>query len=178
MKLSPSGATDYSHVAQIWLWRDLLIGHTMPQSFGALYFHIIFSTKNRLPLITPDIQFRLYEYIGGILAHRKCALRAAGGIADHIHLLASLNRDSCVSDAVRDVKSLSCAWIHDSFVHSRDFAWQSGYAAFTVSYSNLESVRAYLASQAEHHHAKTFQEEYIEFLKRHEIDYDERYVWD
>jgi REP element-mobilizing transposase RayT len=150
----------------------------MPQSFGALYFHLIFSTKNRLPLISPDIQPRLYEYIGGILSHRKCALRAAGGIADHIHLLVSLNRDNCISDTLRDIKSLSSAWIHDTFPRSHDFAWQAGYAAFTVSYSNLDSVRAYLAGQAEHHRIKTFQEEYIEFLQRHDIEYDERYIWD
>jgi REP-associated tyrosine transposase len=150
----------------------------MPQSFGALYFHIIYSSKNRLPLITPEIQHRLYEYIGGLFSHRKCVLLAAGGIADHIHLLASLSRESCISDTVRDIKSLSSGWVHDAFPRSSDFAWQSGYAAFSVSYSGLGAVRSYLSGQAEHHRGKTFQEEYLEFLKRHDMEYDERYIWD
>jgi REP element-mobilizing transposase RayT len=150
----------------------------MPQSFGALYFHVIFSTKNRLPLINTEIQPRLHEYIGGILSHRKCTLLSADGVADHIHLLVSLSRESCIADTVRDVKSLSSGWIHDTFARSHDFAWQAGYAAFSVSHSNLDVVRAYLATQAEHHRGKTFQEEYLEFLKRHDMEYDERYIWD
>lgn len=150
----------------------------MPQSFGALYFHMIFSTKNRLPQIIPEIQPRLYAYIGGILSHRKSVLLAAGGISDHIHLLASLSRETCIADMLRDIKSLSSGWIHAEFPASRDFAWQSGYAAFSVSYSNLDGVRAYLAAQAEHHRHKTFQEEYLDFLQRHDIAYDERYIWD
>src|SRR5947199_5649837 len=104
----------------------------MPQSFGALYFHIIYSTKNRLPLITPEIQPRLYEYIGGILSGRKSALRAAGGIADHIHLLVSLSRESCIADTVRDIKSISSAWIHHEFPNAHDIASQSCYAAFSA----------------------------------------------
>jgi len=151
---------------------------TMPQSFGALYFHLIFSTKNRLPLITSEIQPRLYEYVGGILSHRKSVQLAAGGISDHIHLLVSPSRESSISDTIRDIKSLSSAWIHGTFSCAHDFAWQSGYAAFTVSFSNLDAVRNYLAHQSEHHRGKTFQEEYIEFLKRHDIAYDERYIWD
>ena len=150
----------------------------MPQSFGALYFHLVFSTKNRLPLITPQIQPRLFEYVGGILAQRKSVLLAAGGIADHVHLLVSLSREACIADTLRDIKSISSGWVHDEFPRSSDFAWQSGYAAFSVSHSNLDSVRAYLASQAQHHRGKTFKEEYLEFLKRHDMQYDERYVWD
>ena len=150
----------------------------MPQSFGALYFHFIFSTKHRLPMITPELQPRLYQYIGGILVPRKCSLLAAGGIADHIHLLASLSRETCVSDTIRDIKSLSSGWVHETFAHSQEFAWQAGYAAYSVSYSNIESVRTYIGSQAEHHRRKTFQEEYLEFLKCHDMEYDERYIWD
>jgi REP element-mobilizing transposase RayT len=165
--VSPNGATDSRH-------QEI----PMPQSFGALYFHLIFSTKHRLPLITNDIQPRLYDYIGGILSHRKCILLAAGGIADHIHLLASLARESCIADTVRDIKSLSSGWVHDTFARSHDFAWQSGYAAFSVSYSNLDAIKIYLTNQEDHHRAKTFQEEYLEFLKRHDMEYDERYIWD
>ena len=116
--------------------------------------------------------------IGGILLNRKCDLLAAGGVVEHIHLLASLSREVCVSGIIRDIKSLSSGWIHDEFPRSSDFAWQSGYAAYSVSYSSLGSVRDYLATQAERHRHKTFQEEYIEFLKRHDMEYDERYIWD
>ncbi|HVS73494.1 MAG TPA: IS200/IS605 family transposase [Phycisphaerae bacterium] len=150
----------------------------MPQSFGALYLHIIFSTKNRLPIITPEIQSRLYGYLGGILSHRKCVQLAAGGIPDHIHLLVSLARDLSISDCIRDIKSLASGWVHETFPRSDNFAWQSGYAAFSVSYSSLDAVRAYIANQAEHHRGKTFQEEYLDFLQRHEMEYDERYMWD
>ncbi len=150
----------------------------MPQSFGALNVHIIFSTKNRLPLIIPEIKPRLYEYVGGILSHHKSVLLCAGGIVDHVHLLVSLSREASIADTVRDVKSLSSGWIHERFERSSDFAWQAGYAVFSVSHSNVGSVREYLARQEEHHRGKTFQEEYLDFLKRHDMEYDERYIWD
>jgi putative transposase len=150
----------------------------MPQSFGSLNFHLIFSTKHRLPQITPEIQPGLYEYIGGILRERKSVLLAAGGIPDHIHLLVSLHRELSISDTLRDIKSISSLWVHENFTDHHDFAWQSGYAAFSVSYSNIDAVKTYIAGQAEHHRIKTFQEEYLEFLKRHDMEYDERYIWD
>jgi putative transposase len=150
----------------------------VPQSFGALYFHLIFSTKNRLPHITPEIQPRLYEYIGGILRQRKSVLLGSGGITDHIHLLASLSREASIADTIRDIKSLSSGWIHTEFANSADFAWQSGYAAFSVSHSNLDTIRNYLSTQQEHHRKKTFQQEYLEFLQRHDMEYDLRYIWD
>ena len=149
----------------------------MPQSFTCLHFHFIFSTKDRLPSIAPDLQPRLFEYIGGIFRAEKGCLVAAGGMLDHVHLLASLSKEMSVSEAMRIIKANSSGWIHDTFPDKQDFGWQAGYGAFAVSYSNIDVVKQYIARQAEHHRVKSFQEEFIEFLKRHNIQYDERYLW-
>ncbi len=150
----------------------------MPQSFVSLHYHLIFSTKNRLPSITPDIESRLYEYIGGIVRAQDGCLLAAGGIPDHVHLLVGLSKQVAVSDALRDIKANSSGWVHDTFPHKADFAWQAGYGAFTVSYSSMDSVKRYIADQAEHHRTRSFKEEFIAFLERHGIEYDERYIWE
>ena len=97
---------------------------------------------------------------------------------DHVHLLADISKQQAVSDAVRQLKSNSSAWIHENFPTLQSFAWQTGYGAFTVSFSNVEAVTEYIATQAEHHRVRTFQEEFLDFLKRHEIEYDSRYLWD
>jgi REP element-mobilizing transposase RayT len=150
----------------------------MPQSFAALHYHVIFSTKNRAPAITPDLQPRLYAYVGGILRQNQSVLLAAGGMPDHVHLLVGLSKELTVSEALRLIKANSSKWVHETFPEQRSFAWQAGYRTFTVSCSNLESVKAYLANQAEHHRVRTFQEEFVAFLKRHGLAYDERYLWD
>jgi REP element-mobilizing transposase RayT len=150
----------------------------VPQSFACLHHHLIFSTRNRHPLIAEALQPRLYEYIGGILRESKCCLVAAGGMPDHIHLLIDLSRELTIAEAVRLVKSNSSKWIHETFPDQKAFAWQTGYGALAVSYSNLESVKRYLASQAEHHRKLTFQEEFLAFLNRHKIPYEERYLWE
>jgi putative transposase len=148
----------------------------MPQSYVAMYAHVVFSTKGRLPQITGEMQARLYEFMGGIFRERKCVLMAAGGVADHVHLLMSVHKEVALSPLMRDVKALSSGWVHDTF--PAEFAWQTGYAAFSVSQSNVDSVRGYIANQAEHHRRMTFKEELIELLKRHGIEYDERYVFE
>ncbi|MGE5609223.1 MAG: IS200/IS605 family transposase [Bacillota bacterium] len=150
----------------------------MPQSLACLNVHVIFSTKDRVDAINPDLQPRLYEYIGGVLRSEECQLLHAGGMGDHVHLLASLSREICVADALRAVKTNSSKWIHETFPPMSSFAWQAGYAAFSVSQSNVESVRQYINRQAEHHHTRGFKEELIAFPKRHGVAYDERYVWD
>jgi len=150
----------------------------MPQSFACLHHHLIFSTKHRAPLITADLQPRLFEYIGGILRSQRCALTAAGGMPDHMHLLVSLDKGISISDTLRIVKANSSRWIHETFPALSSFAWQAGYGAFAVSYSHIGRVKNYLGKQAEHHRKVTFQEEFLTFLKRHGIAYDERYVWD
>jgi putative transposase len=150
----------------------------MPQSFACLHCHVIFSTKNRELLILPAWASRLYEYIGGIARAKYCVLISANGMPDHVHLLVSLCKQICVSDIIRDIKSNSSHWIYETFDNLRGFAWQSGYGAFAVSYSNIDSVRNYIKDQREHHRVRSFQEELIAFLKRHRIEYDERYIWD
>jgi len=149
----------------------------MPQSFGSLHCHFVFSTKHRQPFIDAELQPRLFEYIGGIVRNNGCSLVAAGGIPDHVHLLVSMARTISVSDAVRVIKTNSSRWIHDE-IHLREFEWQTGFGAFNVSYSNVGPVKTYLANQAEHHRRQTYQEEFLELLRRHDLTWDERYVWD
>src|SRR4051812_34897171 len=147
----------------------------MPQSFACLYYHLIFGTKTRAPLITEGVQLRLYDYIGGILRAEGCVLIAAGGMPDHVHLLVSLDKRVSMSEALRIVKTNSSRWVHETFPGLSGFAWQVGYGAFSVSASHLDAVKGYLSRQAEHHRSVTFQEEFVAFLRRHGIEYDERY---
>lgn len=148
----------------------------MPQSYAALFFHLIFSTKDRQPLLGPDWRPRLHEYLGGILRNRAACLLAAGGMPDHAHLLVSLSREALMADTLRDIKAISSKWVHEE-IGQAEFAWQAGYGAFTVSYSAVEAVRHYIVTQEEHHRRMSFQEEFIAFLRRHDIAYDERYLW-
>jgi REP element-mobilizing transposase RayT len=150
----------------------------MPQSYTCLRYHVVFSTKGRLPLIAADLQSRLFEYIGGVLHSSKSILLAAGGMPDHVHLLVGLSQELAVATALREIKAGSSRWIHDTYPTLRQFAWQPGYGAFTVSYSGLDRVKAYISRQPEHHRTRTYQEEFVELLKRHHIEYDERYLWD
>jgi REP element-mobilizing transposase RayT len=147
-------------------------------TFTCLNYHLVFSTRNREPLIDEVWQQRLFDYIGGIIRAQNGVLLSAGGMPDHIHLLAAINKSVAIADALRDIKANSSRWVHEEFPNHGGFAWQAGYGAFTVSYSALDSVRRYLASQKEHHRVRTFQEEFRALLARHEIEFDERYVWD
>jgi len=149
----------------------------MPQSFACLHHHLVFSTKDRAPLITADLQPRLFDYIGGILRAEQCALVAAGGMPDHVHLLVSLDRQLSIAETLRMVEANSSRWVHETFPALSGFTWQAGYGAFVVRYSHLIQVKIYLSRQAVHHRRVTFQEEFIEFLQRHEIPYDEQYLW-
>lgn len=150
----------------------------MPSSYTCLRFHLVWGTKHRQSVLSDDIRDRLFQYIGGIIRNDGGKLLAAGGMPDHVHLLADLGKQQSVADAVRDIKSNSSGWIHQTFPQLNSFAWQTGYGAFTVSYSNTETVKTYIANQAEHHRQRTFQEEFVEFLRRHGIEYDERYLWE
>jgi putative transposase len=150
----------------------------MPQSLACINIHFIWSTKNRERWITSDLAVRLYPFLGGIVRERGCVLSLVGGMPDHVHLLVSLGRTVSVADLVCDVKSVSSQWVHKEFPALREFAWQAGYGAFAVSLSGVPDVWKYIDSQAEHHRAVTFQDEYRAFLHRHEIEWDERYVWD
>ena len=148
------------------------MGHT----YTALHYHIVFGTKNRVPSITPDVQTRLYEYIGGIVRGENGVLIEIGGMPDHMHLSASFHPTSCVADVIRRIKGNSSKWVHENLHGMEAFAWQAGYAAFTVSQSNLGDVEAYIRNQRTHHANLSFKEKFVAFLKRHGIQYDERYV--
>jgi putative transposase len=150
----------------------------MSQSFACLNYHLIFSTKHREPTLKPEILARLYEYVGGYLRAEKGCLLAAGGMPDHVHWLVSLHKQMSVVDALRGIKSISSKWIHETYGELQGFAWQTGYGAFTVSHSQLTKVRKYLDDQNEHHRTTSFQEEYLAYLRRHGIVYDEKYIWD
>ncbi|MFO0956535.1 MAG: transposase [Isosphaeraceae bacterium] len=126
----------------------------------------------------PTLQARLYDYLGGILRIEGSPLLAAGGMPDHVHLLVSLGRSMAIADLLRIIKANSSRWVHGEFPTPMGFAWQAGYAAFSVSASNRGRVEEYIQGQAEHHRTVTFQDEYRAFLRRHGIAFDERYVWD
>jgi putative transposase len=150
----------------------------MAQTFTNLLVHCIFSTKGRAPAIHPDIAPKLFAYMGGIVRSIDGVAPLINGVADHVHLLLSLPPTLCVSDAMRVVKTNSSKWLHEEWPAHGEFAWQNGYGAFSVSRSNVEAVSAYIAKQEEHHRRMTFQEELLALLKKHGIDYDERYIWE
>ena len=148
----------------------------MSDSYTNLLYHIIFSTKDRRLLITEAHQSRLYDYIGGTIRKLGGISLELNGTEDHVHLLAKLRPDKAVSDILRDLKANASGWMHDVFPEVRDFSWQRGYGAFTVSHSNVDEVRRYIAHQKEHHQKTSFRDEFIQFLKANGIKYDERYL--
>lgn len=150
----------------------------MPQSYTALYYHLIFSTKNRLPTLSDAVRPRLCDFIGGIVRHDGGVLLAAGGTDDHIHLLASISKQKSISESLRSIKAGSSGWIHRTFPEMANFQWQAGYGAFSVGHSALARVTSYIANQKEHHRSVSFQEEFLEFLRRYGVAFDERYIWD
>jgi putative transposase len=150
----------------------------MPSSYVCLHYHLVFSTKGRQPWIKEEMRERLFQYIGGTVRGLGGALLAAGGVADHVHLLASLSKTHALSDDLRDIKAESSAWIHRTYPSLGAFAWQVGYGAFTVSYSGLPRVTDYVKNQEEHHRTRSFQDEFRALLQRHGVAFDERYIWD
>jgi REP element-mobilizing transposase RayT len=138
-------------------------------SFTSLTYHIVFATKYRAATIVKPVQERLYEYIGGTIRAKNGHLIQIGGMPDHVHILARLSPSLAVADVIRDIKACSSKWMNEQSEMKSLFEWQNGYGAFTVSYSRLDSVQTYIQDQEEHHRTKTFQEEYIAFLKRHNI---------
>ncbi len=149
----------------------------MANTYTALYFHIVFSTKNRAAYLKPDIEERIWAYLGGVArAHYMTALQI-GGFDDHIHALIMAPATLSPSQIAQYLKGDSSKWIHEEFPKLQGFAWQDGYAAFTVSKSALADVIEYIKNQRRHHQRKTFQQEYLEFLEKHGIEYDQRYVW-
>ena len=149
----------------------------MANTYISLHYQIVFSTKNRECWIKPDIEERIWAYLGGIAKQNKMKPIQIGGIEDHVHVLLGAPAVLAPAKIAQLIKGGSSAWIQETFPQLKGFGWQDGYAAFTVSKSDLPSVAAYIRGQREHHRTKTFQEEYREMLKRHDIEIDERYLW-
>jgi len=150
----------------------------MSQSFAAVQVHLIFSTKNRTPLLTKEINGELHPYVAATLAANNCIVSEVGGVEDHLHLCFGIPRILSIAQMVEAVKTSSSKWIKSRGRPFEDFRWQAGYGAFSVSESHVEAVMKYIRNQPEHHKTVTFQDEYRQFLERHRITFDERYMWD
>ena len=150
----------------------------MPQSLSRILVHLIFSTKSRVPVLTPPIQTELHPYLAVVLRDNQCPSMQVGGVEDHVHMVFGLSRTLTIAQIVEKVKTSSSKWLKTKGTELADFHWQAGYGAFSVSQSDLDAVIAYIRNQAEHHRKMTFQEEDRRFLERYQVPYDERYVWD
>jgi REP element-mobilizing transposase RayT len=148
----------------------------MPSTHTSFHYHAVFSTKNREPWLAASALPKMHAYLGGIVRGMDGVAHAVGGISDHVHVLMGLNANHRFRDTMRELKADSSRWIKAEF-GLKGFGWQEGYGAFTLGAPELEKVRAYVLNQEEHHRTKSFQEEYLEMLKRGLVEYDERYLW-
>jgi putative transposase len=150
----------------------------MAHTYISSLYHCVFSTKERRKLITPNLESRLWEYMGGIARKNKMKALSIGGIEDHVHLLLSLPSILAIAKAIQLIKGGSSKWVHDNFPDKRLFEWQEGYGAFSIGINDVERTVDYINRQKEHHAKFGFKKEFITFLKKHGIEYDERYIWD
>jgi putative transposase len=150
----------------------------MSQSLSYLLIHIVFSTKDRAPVLTSAILPDLYAYLATVARNTGCECFCAGGVADHVHLAIRLSRTIAISDLIGELKTSTSRWLKTQSPALTHFAWQNGYGAFSVGPADLEALRKYIQTQEEHHKKHTFQEEYRAFLKKYGVDFDELYVWD
>jgi putative transposase len=150
----------------------------MPQSLSKVILHIIFSTKNREPWLESNMRPRVHAYLATICRDLGAELVRVGGVVDHVHIVTTLPRTVSQAQLVEQIKKASSKWIKALDARYRGFFWQHGYGAFSVSLSQLDPVLQYIEAQREHHRTRMFQEEYRELLRRHGVDFDERYVWD
>ena len=147
----------------------------MSSTYLSLHYHLVFSTKDRQPTIEDVWRPRLHDYLGGTIRGLGGFPQEIGGVQDHVHILVGLKATHRLSDFMRELKKASSAWVHDQLGHS-EFAWQEGYAAFTVSATSRDSVVKYIANQPEHHRHRSFREELIELLARAGVEYDPKYL--
>ena len=147
-------------------------------AYTKLSYHIVFGTKFRQPVINADLGPRLYDYIGGTLRSMDGHIEEIGGVADHVHILTAIPPTLALSNIVRDLKANSSKWINDNHLTPSRFEWQTGYAAFTVSFSQLTILRQYIRVQEEHHRKQTFEDEYAAFLDRHGISYERKHIFE
>lgn len=146
-------------------------------AFTSSLYHCVWSTKDRRPLLTGEIQARLWPYLGGIARANKMSALAVGGVADHIHVLLSLPAPLSISKEMQLLKGNSSKWLHDEFRELQSFSWQEGCGAFTIGMSGVPETKNYIATQAEHHKKRTFQDEFRSFLDKHDLPYDEAILW-
>ena len=150
----------------------------MPTTYTNLLYHIVFSTKQRVPLISDEWKEELYRYIGSIIRAEGGVQIEIGGVNDHVHILVKLKPSVSVSEVLNKIKTNSSKWLNDHKMGMRKFGWQEGYAAFSVSESQVPKLVAYIRNQVEHHRNQAFQEELVELLNRHGVEYDPKYLWD
>ena len=151
----------------------------MSQSLSAVYVHLTFSTKHRHPFLRDrNTREALHAYLGGVSKQLDCPPILVGGVEDHVHVLARLARTISQAHWIKELKRVSNPWLKEQGPEYQQFEWQGGYGIFSVSASNVEQVTAYIASQEEHHRAMTFQDELRVLFRKHNIEWDERYVWD
>jgi putative transposase len=151
----------------------------MPQSLSAVYLHLVFSTKDRHPSFADaDLRNRVHSYLGGVSRELHCPVLQVGGVADHVHILARNGREIAQAEWVKEIKRVSSRWMKSHGQQFRDFEWQRGYAVFSVSPSNLDRVRAYVAEQDSHHRRFDYQRELRTLLRRHGLEWKEDHLWD
>lgn len=150
----------------------------MPQSLSLVIVHLVFSTKDRQPLIGASVRPALHAYLATVARNMDCEAYRVGGVADHVHLAIRLSRTVSIAKLVEELKTSSSKWLKTQPPGLSSFSWQRGYGAFSVAPSDLDALRAYIDEQEEHHRVRTFQEEYRAFLTKYAVDFDERYVWD
>jgi REP element-mobilizing transposase RayT len=151
----------------------------MPHSLSQSWIHIIFSTKNREPLLeNRSIREKVHAYLAGICLRMNSPASIVGGIADHVHILCNQSKNVALKDLIQNIKQSSSKWIKHEWPELNQFYWQSGYGAFSVSPLHIDKVHRYIEDQEEHHQNTGFQEEFRSFLERYRIPYDERYLWD
>ena len=153
--------------------------YAMPQSLSAVYIHLVFSTKERRPFLRDEaIRQSLHAYLGSVSKQLECPPLKVGGVEDHVHLLCRFARTITQAEWVKELKRVSNLWLKEQDRSYLDFQWQGGYADFGVSQSNLQQVSSYIAEQEQHHKKMSFQDELRALLRKHKIEWDERYVWD
>jgi len=146
-------------------------------SYVSSHYHCVFSTKERQPLISMELRERLWPFLGGIARQNHMKAIEIGGMPDHIHILLSLPSTLSIAKALQLIKGGSSKWVHETFPEQRLFRWQVKYGAFGVSVSQLDRIIQYIKDQDVHHRKMTFQEEFLALLKKHRVEYDERYLW-
>jgi putative transposase len=151
----------------------------MSQSLSRVLIHVIFSTKNRFPFLTDrEAQSRMHAYLARVFNEHDSPAIKAGGTEDHVHILCLLSKKHAISEIIKKAKANSSSWAKTLGGRCGKFSWQSGYGAFSIHQSQIEPIKIYIQGQAEHHHRKTFQEEYLEILREYQMPYDERFIWD